>query len=784
MPSNTTEVRWDVSQPIDSLKQLIKLQEDLNALIVQGVKAWLSGGAMPEGLRQNLQALSGAQTSAGVAKASMAPGGGGGYQWNQTMAVPMGPTGTLMGADPYAGLNRFAYQPTVGFSPSGSMDPTMAYTKSQAMAAVAPSPPSVSPFSAWLARSSESFADFRSQHAWTFGFMRGAGVAVGEAGINAIQAGTEQIVTGRPNIMQQAQTPGMLIGGLGGAAIGSVFGGFGSIIGAHIGSQLGGLVSQRFAAGDEVKAQTAVAALQMGISAANIYGTPYERSVRTGNMNNPWSNEPYGALGIGTFPGGAYHALRMENWASGIREAVDRKGVPGMGFGSGIGPSKDVYQNLLPSQQEIMAGASTVYSGLIQGGIDPEGRSGTYATTYPWINQRDRYLQGYDKGRPSLLDVVPRGAGYALSSYSMDRVPETNWQMYTRRAEMRWLRSAQDILKTVQPVFGTLPETGGNIADILGRFGATTTARYAELLVEPNQMPSVDEKTLLHASAGVRGAERAAAFGSTRARGSAMEQVTAYSTQQTVLGALPGGRESLAYAETHAKLRDSIRAAFDQSNMVSFGVPMAQLDAAQTILSSAPYAPGNQLALSAARMGLDRQQMGRIKSYYNARQRAGDLSEAEQLDLTRQYYGLEADAYTQMAQATEMSVGALPNLSAGRPAGFARLDSHQLAATYYEAAGIPRRGEGARSGRGLRMQNNWLRSAGMSDSDAGPHSRTEGINNQPGSSQTDAILLRILAAIEAGSNRGSGMRPGEARGKSAGNLNANSGGYDFDKGFN
>src|SRR5258707_432414 len=109
MPSNTIEVKVDNSQAKQSFEELIKSAKDLYDEVSKVFGALSRGGVVSPQAMGKLQELSGAQSSASVAKASMAPKGGG------DVGYALAGSQTTMGRpDAYSNweMYRYPWQPS------------------------------------------------------------------------------------------------------------------------------------------------------------------------------------------------------------------------------------------------------------------------------------------------------------------------------------------------------------------------------------------------------------------------------------------------------------------------------------------------------------------------------------------------------------------------------------------------------------------------------------------------------------------------------------------------
>lgn len=408
---------------------------------------------------------------------------------------------------------------------------------------------------------------------------------------------------------------------------------------------------------------------------------------------------------------------------------------------------------------------SGVSEAMLAGGLDPRQFSGTRGATIPL----GPFVSNI---RPS-ADVIETTKGAIEDSLQiraraevrrMNRAAPDNQELaelWTQRLATRYHNIAPDIQKSLAPVIASLPETGGNVTDILERYGPIATERYMQT-TRPSQardiMDYVDDSAYLRTS------ERRYRFAASQARGSGRAMAESLAEKISILGGMQEGSDSLTMAETRAAYRDTMRTAFEQQEITAYDIPSTRLHGIEAMLHAMPYAPGLRFGTSLAGIGLRRMQIGRLSSWMGARRATGDLSEAEELGLTQQITGLQVEQVQSLANLTEGATDRIPALSSGAPSFSGRIDSVGLAAYNIALTGHPRRQYGAVGGAHLARQDRFLRNLLSSPDEVAPYSRNSLDGGGIGAAAT-GILSQILDELRKLNGQRSGQRPGEAIGQ-------------------
>jgi len=275
---------------------------------------------------------------------------------------------------------------------------------------------------------------------------------------------------------------------------------------------------------------------------------------------------------------------------------------------------------------------------------------------------------------------------------------------------------------------GNRGDEPGNIADVLGRLGAADTLAY--LRIHNKDLSSPVDPALLSDVAGLsRANARAVTLGGLRPMGSGAAQMAAFNQERENIARLPGGRDSIAFAEADQGFRSARMTDYSQRSTIAFGIPNVQLQGEAARQELLPFNPGgiyrNRLGIIANNRG----QIGRV----NEMLQNTDLTENERYQLTSERESLRTSTTAAIATISEGFENRLPALSAGRPSFFGRMNSLQGAALNLGRMGVPIGAFGAIGGAHRQMQLDFIHDMGGYGAGVEfPYSRTSGINN-PGS---------------------------------------------------
>lgn len=326
-------------------------------------------------------------------------------------------------------------------------------------------------------------------------------------------------------------------------------------------------------------------------------------------------------------------------------------------------------------------------------------------------------------------------------------------------------KAMQAAISNVGPIIGSLPETGGNYADILSKAGPMATYQYEQALVEPGGDVPLSLDRLSATSAAMRGAERSSAIGATRVRGSGRAVMQGLMGKMDAIGSLPNGADSREYQETAAQMRQARGLMYSQQDMTNYAIPMTEIEGRKSVMAAMPYAPGYRFGLELQSIAMQRSQIGVVQERMRYQRSIGQYGEQQELEDTSQIWSMRASIAHSVNSLTTGIENRLPALSAGRPGRFSRMDSMSLAAMNLGRMGHPGRSMGAANGRQLAMQDAFVQDL-VGGLDIGPNSSTGAINagfGAGGTGRMEKLLDRIATAVERGG--ATSLRVGEERGR-------------------
>lgn len=408
----------------------------------------------------------------------------------------------------------------------------------------------------------------------------------------------------------------------------------------------------------------------------------------------------------------------------------------------------------------LSATYGAVAAGLFAGGLDPMGRGANLpgGFAYPYANNTVQNRRG------GLIDTLIGVAGTAAAGVRVATGgQETLSETFTRRLGTLFGNESPVVAKQIAPIFGALPETGGNMADILMKYGAQDTATFSRLQNDSLQS-SVDPMTLATTSANIRTGQRLQRLGSLSIRGSGLAQAIALRGQMSDISSLPGGSDSMAFAEARNAYAGALTTAGQQSDITNFGITGVQLQGQMTRMQMMPYAPSRAFELSGRQIQNNMGQIGALRSRMNTMRSAGYLSEETELAMTSQIEGLRNQNAQDFAYLSEGRENMIPGLVAGRRRTTGSYDSANLAAFAYARGGVPFRNAGAVNGRQLGMQNAYSDMIGLGEGDIFPRSRSQGMNTGGmagggfGTAGIESLLSQLLQVVKGGGGNLQGSR--------------------------
>ena len=330
----------------------------------------------------------------------------------------------------------------------------------------------------------------------------------------------------------------------------------------------------------------------------------------------------------------------------------------------------------------------------------------------------------------------------------------------TSRTARKYYMGAPRMAAMAAPVIAARARYNGNAADLALAAGPEAYGAYADATGTPD-LTGRQRRAYGNIQTGDYLAQRA----SLQTRGSGAAAAVAYAGQMVDISALPGGRDSLAYAESSARYRDSMYQSYEQQDAAGYGLASTKLAGRQQRAELLPYAPANMLGLGVQRLGLNRQQIRTVEGRLKSLRASGNLTEDEELRLTGQIEDLRTQNAGVISRLSDGMEDRLPALSAGANSFAGRYRSTNLAALNLAMMGSPIRAWGATNGSQLRAQRQFVSDLGGTESDVAPRSRTAALNTDLGE-----VLSRLTNVLEKlASTAPNPMRPTELAGSAYAN---------------
>lgn len=592
----------------------------------------------------------------------------------------------------------------------------------------------------------------------------------GQVGTNVLDYQTQRILQGGDDPLARGRGVGQAIGvGLGVAAGFATANPFVGLAVAGFASNILGSLGEYINAPEAAKqsANTANAPL-FGSFYGSAASTNLDRYTGVSQVENQYSKN-------------AFEPAAARDQTSLFERTARRANAKGIG---------STNPELFTDVNDVGRTFGAISSGLYAGGINPFGagekvdgftlrtfNKASFDKDIDLVERANRLKDpasriGETIGLAEQVQNKARRGGY-ISTSTVEGEQEDLATTYTRRLSLLFGKDASVVAPKIGSIFGSEPETGGNIADILGRFGAQNTTTYLRIQ-DKNLNTPIDPLVLAQTSAGIRGAGRTAAIGSLAATSSGANAERAFASQEGIIAGLPGGRDSLAFAQADSNRRSARAQRFGQDDITSYGLEATALQGQRERINLLPFGSGNLLATELSTIRNNTKQLGVIGD----RLKLGDLSEQERLSLTQQREGLLTQNAQGVAQLSEGLENRLPSLSSGRSSSFSRFDSSQLAALAYARQGSPNRSSGAINGKQAQDQQDFLSGFGVAGANSA-HSRTGDIN----SSSAVEVLTRILSALEknqSANKTGNMTKASEVAGQVASQINNQNSGRSYE----
>lgn len=705
------------SNAADKLNELAEAIASLQAQI-QSLVNGNNGGSNSSQI-QNLQGQLGAITTPGLQTTVASSGAGAATAY----AVPSGgaaPAGAISN-DPFAAIRTAG---TVVGNPAGMVTPTGS--------------PMIGNTSVFGPGGDAGGYGYLLGNVQRFGSMAAISAVAGATSHYAtevLNVAAQQVVTGQVHPMQMGQMFGSAGGAILGGGIGFLFGGPAAAAGgAAIGSGFGGAIGNFATAGVENKFNSIEAQLitkgTLGTFDRRTIGSRDARFDMTRDMladehGGEWVNGPYGV-----------------------------------------------------SSSTIAGAYVGIENAMLTGGLDPYAKTGsrTFGITDRDGKRWDDVLNGGDgtltgkRSRFQLMDTLTANAIAAIHMMAGGR--EEAGESVTRRAFERYKDKAPDVLKDVGQIYADMPDVGDNLVDRIAKYGPMRTMEFDRLQNDQGTLPMA-EGNYFRLSADVRTAGRNVRRAGLQTRGSAAAQSGILASELDEIGAAPGGKDSMLYAQTAAQLRDARRQQFGTEGITSFELPMSHLNGMLDRASVMPFAPANVLAMTMQAVGLERQEVGRIDAYTKQRRSRGELSEEEELQLSQRRESLLTTQAQQITQLSDGFIQRLPSFASGLPGRFqGRFTTESMAAFNVSIMGAHHiRAFGARNGQEIAAQDAIFDSIGAPKPPRAT-SPTQNTSNAMNSDKILAVLMQIAQLLASG-QRGGG-RAGEGVGTAAASLSRTS----------
>lgn len=336
---------------------------------------------------------------------------------------------------------------------------------------------------------------------------------------------------------------------------------------------------------------------------------------------------------------------------------------------------------------------------------------------------------------------------------------------FTRNLASRYFMGSPQMARLAAPVMAARSRFNNNGADLLLNFGPEAYGAYQDAVGGSDLTPRQ-----LTAYGNIQRQETRAQIASLQTRGAAAASLAAVSAGMNEIASLPGGKDSLAFAQASAQARNLGFEAFQTDQITRFDLPMTALQGRMTRANLMPYGSGNTLSLQFENIGLQRRRIGDLESFRARRRASGELSEQEELLLSREIESSRNSIAGSIHNLGEGREYILPALTAGATRYSGRFTSTSLAAMAMYRGGSPVRGYGAVNGAHLAQQDALWAAMGGSGMEM-PHSRWGGLASGRDSKEIVQAIDRLTATMERlMTGRGGSVRPGEAAAQSQGAL--------------
>lgn len=398
-------------------------------------------------------------------------------------------------------------------------------------------------------------------------------------------------------------------------------------------------------------------------------------------------------------------------------------------------------EGIKTSTASIGATLGAINSSMFQSGLNPEARG----DFMPGIlrrpfeeGQRTTARQDYNAayGQASFRDkshgfrLIDTLINNALGDIKSQAVREPGFQetigeTYTKRLSLILGNDAPAGAKRVAPMFSReFGERGGNIADLLMKFGPESTLLYERMLSKDLQSP-IDPRELSRISGEMAANSRQRTLGALQVRGRGAAATGAALADMNTLAQLPEGKQSVAYAEANAARRSGLQQFFHEQDTMRYDIPRDALNARRDIARELPYQPGYgmRFAMESLQMrsGEITEKTGRFRTLMSM----GDLSEDQERAYRKELLDLKVEQAHDIGTLAEGGPNRMRAMFAGGLSRRGRFDSMSMARTALWKSGHPRQDYGFAGGAHMAHSDDWFAQFGVA---VDPISRTSQIN--------------------------------------------------------
>jgi hypothetical protein len=272
-------------------------------------------------------------------------------------------------------------------------------------------------------------------------------------------------------------------------------------------------------------------------------------------------------------------------------------------------------------------------------GTDAGVKEGEYkGLTYMQIDNR---LRAKQKMNPGLINTliydhkiaVNNASAFKKYQEAMKRDSKPDIE-YAEQVTMNAIAAyggkvGPEVLKSLNPIFASEADTGGNLLDILQKSGPELTYKYG-LVTERNE--GMTERLYSQVGGSIRVQRRNQRLaGYTLGRGSGAKALSSIEDELGAMEKIEGYGESESYAEARSRRKQARGLKERQGDIVSYDLPMGDLEGMRSMMDAMPYSPANGLVMTGAAMTLRGKRIGELDTRYKEKMARGEMTEEEQL---------------------------------------------------------------------------------------------------------------------------------------------------------